>query len=261
LIRQVEVTGRDFRDELFRRGQDWVGDFPQDLYLCLLYREMSRRAVILERDVTELGLNTHERAYACRLHQEEAAACANGLAQGFYSATRHGVAGAVRLGRSQSSPSLPAPQSPSPLERMSRLRRAVLEERSRSAGGTRRGADAVQEEEAEEAEEEEEEASEGERARRAAIQEREEAAVAEFVRRRYRKAARMCPQCRCGPVIAEGGWNLATHHRKFLPGRKAGIIDNACAKCGFFALKVSTWPPWDGVLRRYPSVDDSPAPS
>ena len=74
---------------------------------------------------------------------------------------------------------------------------------------------------------------------------REEAASAEFLRRQYPNA-RMCPRCRCGPVINENCFDLQAHHNE-ASGR--GRISNACRQCGFFTRDWNRWLPWDGVMR------------
>ena len=74
---------------------------------------------------------------------------------------------------------------------------------------------------------------------------REEAASAEFLRRQYPNA-RMCPQCRCGPVINENCYDLQAHHNE---ASGSGRISNACQQCGFFTREWNEWLPWDGVMR------------
>jgi len=77
---------------------------------------------------------------------------------------------------------------------------------------------------------------------------REEAASTEFLRRQYPNA-KMCPQCRCGPVINENCFDLQSHHNE-ASGRSR--INNSCRQCGFFTRDWNQWLPWDGVLRREP---------
>ncbi|CAK9078155.1 unnamed protein product [Durusdinium trenchii] len=75
---------------------------------------------------------------------------------------------------------------------------------------------------------------------------REEAASTEFLRRQYPNA-KMCPRCRCGPVINENCFDLQSHHNE-ASGRSR--INNSCQQCGFFTRDWNQWLPWDGVLRR-----------
>lgn len=74
---------------------------------------------------------------------------------------------------------------------------------------------------------------------------REERASTDFLRRQYPNA-RMCPQCRCGPVINENCFDLQAHHNQ-ASGRSR--ISNACRQCGFFTRDWNQWLPWDGVIR------------
>mmetsp|Transcript_8599 Transcript_8599/g.20423 ORF Transcript_8599/g.20423 Transcript_8599/m.20423 type:complete len:974 (-) Transcript_8599:50-2971(-) len=73
----------------------------------------------------------------------------------------------------------------------------------------------------------------------------EHVASAEFLRRQYPNA-KMCPQCRCGPVINENCFDLQSHHNE-VAGRSR--INNSCQQCGFFTRDWNQWLPWDGVLR------------
>ncbi|CAK9065164.1 unnamed protein product [Durusdinium trenchii] len=75
---------------------------------------------------------------------------------------------------------------------------------------------------------------------------REEAASAEFLRRQYPNA-KMCPRCRCGPVINENCFDLQSHHNE-ASGRSR--INNACQQCAFFTRDWNEWLQWDGVLRQ-----------
>ena len=51
--------------------------------------------------------------------------------------------------------------------------------------------------------------------------------------------ARMCGQCRYGPIEHYACSALTTHRRDAYNG-------NACPRCGWFAADISQWPAWDG---------------
>lgn len=73
----------------------------------------------------------------------------------------------------------------------------------------------------------------------------QEQATIQFLRQTY-PGARMCPNCRAGPVINLNCFDLTTHHGE-QNGRQR--YNNACRQCGFFASDWNRWLPWDGVLR------------
>ena len=80
----------------------------------------------------------------------------------------------------------------------------------------------------------------------AARTKRDEAATAEYMRRQYPNAVQ-CPQCRAGPVVAEGCYDLSAHNGERTRG---GRISNACPSCGFFSRDRNQWHRWDGQMRQ-----------
>lgn len=64
---------------------------------------------------------------------------------------------------------------------------------------------------------------------------------------------RMCRKCGLGPVVNTGCSDLMlNHHRRTREGSKVFHWNNACPRCGWFALHAEEWPWWDG---RYHEVD------
>ena len=80
----------------------------------------------------------------------------------------------------------------------------------------------------------------------AARTKQDEAATAEYMRRQYPNAVQ-CPQCRAGPVVAEGCYDLSAHNGERTRG---GRISNACPSCGFFSRDRNHWHRWDGQMRQ-----------
>jgi rubredoxin len=66
------------------------------------------------------------------------------------------------------------------------------------------------------------------------------------MRRQYPNAVQ-CPQCRAGPVVAEGCYDLSAHNGERTRG---GRISNACPSCGFFSRDRNHWHRWDGQMRQ-----------
>jgi len=54
------------------------------------------------------------------------------------------------------------------------------------------------------------------------------------------RVARMCGQCRCGPVVNYACSNLATHNND-------RPFTNHCSNCGWFDRNWGNWPEWDGI--------------
>lgn len=59
--------------------------------------------------------------------------------------------------------------------------------------------------------------------------------------------AYQCGRCGHGPVLHANCSNLSAHHGEILSVRGSRLRrSNACAKCGWFAADISSWPRWDG---------------
>lgn len=59
--------------------------------------------------------------------------------------------------------------------------------------------------------------------------------------------AYQCGRCGHGPVLHSNCNNLSAHHGEVLRVGGARLRrSNACAKCGWFAADISSWPRWDG---------------
>lgn len=57
---------------------------------------------------------------------------------------------------------------------------------------------------------------------------------------------KQCPRCAFGPVDHTGCANLMTHHYE---RRGAGVLSNACPRCGYFAGDIRQWAPFSGLVR------------
>lgn len=90
-----------------------------------------------------------------------------------------------------------------------------------------------------------------ERLEQSAEEARVESLRASFRRADGSYAAYQCPKCRFGPKELRACTDLRAHHGERVHNPRTGNVyqrNNACERCGFFAIHISQWHPWDGTV-------------